>query len=280
MKRVRKPAVAGMFYPSQAGELEQTVRGFLDSVTVGVGQGSIIGLIAPHAGYVYSGGTAAAAYAQLRGTGRSVVVVVSPSHREFFDGISVYPGDAYETPLGDVPVAAAMRSRLTELMPGILVSMKGHGAEHALEVQLPFLQCVLGDFAMLPLVIGNQSREHCFALGAALAALCRGTDTLLVASTDLSHFSSATVAQRLDDVVASDIAAFDPGQLMTDLEAGTAEACGGGPVAAVMKACDMLGARAPTVLARSHSGMITGDHQSVVGYLSAVIQNIEDHGKN
>ena len=280
MKRVRKPAVAGMFYPSDAEELEQTVRGLLDGVSIGIGPGNIIGLIAPHAGYVYSGGTAAAAYAQLRGTERSVVVVVSPSHREFFDGISVYPGDAYLTPLGEVPVAAGMRSRLAALMPGILVSMKGHGTEHALEVQLPFLQCALGEFALLPLVIGNQSQEHCFALGAALATLCRGTDALLVASTDLSHFSAADVAQRLDDVVAADIQAFDPARLMLDLEAGTAEACGGGPVAAVLKACDMLGARTPTVLSRSHSGMITGDHQSVVGYLSAVIQDIEDHGKN
>lgn len=280
MKRVRKPAVAGMFYPSHAEELERTVRSLLDGVKTALRPGTVVGLVAPHAGYVYSGGTAAAAYAHLRGAERSVVVVVSPSHREFFDGVSVYPGDAYETPLGVVPVAGEMRSRLTALMPGLLVSMKGHGTEHALEVQLPFLQCALGEFALLPLVIGHQSQDHCFALGTALAALCRGTDALLVASTDLSHFSSADVAQRLDDVVAADIAAFDPGRLMEDLEAGTAEACGGGPVAAVMKACDMLGARVPTVLARTHSGMITGDHQSVVGYLSAVIQNIEDHGKN
>lgn len=280
MKRVRKPAVAGMFYPSDPEELEQTVRGLLDGVTTGIVPGHVVGLIAPHAGYIYSGGTAAAAYAQLRGAERSIVVVVSPSHREFFDGISVYPGDAYATPLGDVPVAAGMRSRLTALMPGLLVSMKGHGTEHALEVQLPFLQGALGEFALLPLVIGHQSRDHCFALGSALAALCRGTDALLVASTDLSHFSAASVAQRLDDVVAADIEAFDPERLMQDLEEGTAEACGGGPVAAVMKACDILGARTPTVLSRSHSGMVTGDHHSVVGYLSAVIQNIEDHGKN
>ncbi len=280
MKRVRKPAVAGMFYPSNADELERTVRGLLDGVKTALRPGTVVGLVAPHAGYVYSGGTAAAAYAQLRGTDRSVVVVVSPSHREFFDGISVYPGDAYETPLGTLPVAGEMRSRLTALMPGLLVSTKGHGTEHALEVQLPFLQCALGDFALLPLVIGHQSREHCFALGAALAALCRGTDALLVASTDLSHFSSAEVAQHLDDVVAADIEAFDPERLMQDLEAGTAEACGGGPVAAVMRACDLLGARVPTVVARTHSGMITGDHRSVVGYLSAVIQHIEDHGKN
>ncbi len=272
MKHVRKPAVAGMFYPARGAELDRAVRAFLDDVTVRVGPARVTGIIAPHAGYIYSGGTAAMAYAQVRGTTRGTVVVVAPSHREFFDGVSVYPGDGYETPLGVIPVDVQMRNRLTELLPGTLVSTRGHGAEHALEVQLPFLQCALGEFSLLPLVIGHQSLEHCFALGEALGDLARGADVLLVASTDLSHFSSAEVAERLDAVVADDIRAFDPGRLMHDLEAGTAEACGGGPVAAVMRGCDLLGARTPTVLGYTHSGVVTGDRDSVVGYLSAVIQ--------
>ena len=272
MKRIRKAAVAGTFYPASAQELEQTVRRLLADVTVRVGPGTVTGIIAPHAGYMYSGATAAMAYAQLGHTKRSVVVVISPSHREFFDGVSVYPGDGYETPLGSIPIASGMRERLTEGVPGILVSTRGHGLEHALEVQLPFLQCALGEFELLPLVIGNQSQEHCLALGDALGAICKGTDVLLVASTDLSHFSSVEAARQLDAVVAEDIEAFDPVQLMRDLEAGTAEACGGGPVAAVMRGCALLGARTPTVLGQSHSGMVTGDNESVVGYLSAVIQ--------
>lgn len=272
MKRMRKPAVAGMFYPASPGELERMVRDLLEGVTVRVQAGRVAGIIAPHAGYIYSGETAAQAYAQLLGQTCSVVVVVSPSHREFFDGISVYPGDGYETPLGGIPVAQELRDRLGEVLPGLLVSTQGHGTEHALEVQLPFLQCALQPFMLLPLVIGHQSREHCFGLGKALGEICAGMDVLLVASTDLSHFSPAGVAQQLDGVVAADITAFDPVQLMRDLEAGAGEACGGGPVAAVMTACDVLGARTPTVLGRSHSGMVTGDHQSVVGYLSAVIQ--------
>lgn len=272
MKRVRKPAVAGMFYPLDPNELKRTVCALLDSVPVYPGQGQVVGLIAPHAGYVYSGETAAQAYAQVRGTMRRHVVVVSPSHREFFDGVSVYPGDGYETPLGVIPIDAGMRERLAEEMPGLLVSTQGHGNEHALEVHLPFLQCAIGEFTVLPLVIGHQSLEHCLALGDALGAICEGTDALLVASTDLSHFSPAAIAQRLDAVVARDIEALDPVRLMRDLEEGAAEACGGGPVSAVMRACDLLGARLPVVLGRSHSGMVTGDDQSVVGYLSAVIR--------
>jgi MEMO1 family protein len=272
MKRVRKPAVAGMFYPADAKELERTVLSLLNGVLAHASQGMVVGIVAPHAGYMYSGATAALAYAQVRGTTRKHVVVVSPSHREFFDGVSVYPGDGYETPLGVVHVAAELRERLTKAMPGLLVSTNGHGTEHALEVHLPFLQCAIGEFTLLPLVIGHQSLEHCLALGDALGAICEGTDTLLVASTDLSHFSPAAIAQQLDAVVARDIEALDPVRLMHDLEEGAAEACGGGPVSAVMRACDLLGARLPVVLGHSHSGMVTGDDQSVVGYLSAVIR--------
>jgi MEMO1 family protein len=275
MKRVRKPAVAGMFYPASPGELERAVRDLLESVTVRVGSGKVVGIIAPHAGYVYSGETAARAYAQVLGQTRHLVVVISPSHREFFDGVSVYPGDGYETPLGAIPIDMEARDSLREALPGLMLSAQGHGTEHALEVQLPFLQCALQPFMLLPLVIGHQSREHCFALGEALGVICAGKDVLFVASTDLSHFSPATAAKRLDAVVAQDITVFDPGRLMRDLEAGAGEACGGGPVAAVMTACDRLGARKPTILGQTDSGMVTGDHQSVVGYLSAVIQNEE-----
>ncbi len=232
---------------------------------------SIVGIIAPHAGYLYSGKTAARAYAQLAGNRRNVVVVVSPSHRDYFDGISVYPGDAYATPLGEVPVDVELRSRLVK-ESSVIMSTAGHGEEHALEVQLPFLQYVLGSFTLLPLVIGNQSREQCFALGEILARLVEGKSVLLVASTDLSHFHPASAGTRLDAVVVRDLEMFDAEMLMSDLEAGRAEACGGGPAVAVMVACRLLGARTIRVLHRAHSGEITGDNESVVGYLTAVIQ--------
>jgi AmmeMemoRadiSam system protein B len=280
MKRMRKPAVAGMFYPASPGELERTVRDLLENVIVRVGAGRVVGIIAPHAGYQYSGETAAQAYAQVQGQSRDVVVVIAPSHREFFDGISVYPGDGYETPLGGIPIDMEVRDRLREVLPGLMMSTQGHGTEHALEVQLPFLQCALQPFTLVPLVIGHQSRGHCFALGEALGEVCSGKDVLLVASTDLSHFSPVASAKQLDAVVAEDITVFDPQRLMRDLEAGVGEACGGGPVAAVMTACDRLGARRARILGRTHSGMVTGDHQSVVGYLSAVIQREESDVQN
>lgn len=273
MKRIRRAAVAGTFYPAGREELEDSVRALLDAAPRTAPEGSVVGIVAPHAGYIYSGMTAARAYAQVAGESRPTVVVVAPSHREFFDGVSVYPGDAYETPLGTVPVDVHARERLRAALPGLMVSTSGHGSEHALEVQLPFLQIALGPFQLLPLVIGHQSREHCFALGAALAEVFRETAVLLVASTDLSHFYPAAAAERLDAVVIHDLESMDAGRLMDDLASGTAEACGGGPVAAVMTACQRLGARHVHILGHTHSGAVSGDTNSVVGYLSAVMQN-------
>jgi len=268
---IRRPAVAGMFYPASPEELERDVRAMLSASPKVAEADSIIGIIAPHAGYMYSGGTAARAYAQLAGSRRKVVVVVSPSHRDYFDGVSVFPGDAYATPLGIVPVDTELRARLVKESL-ILMSTAGHGEEHALEVQLPFLQCTLGEFSLLPLVIGNQSRQECFALGKILGMVLKESSALLVASTDLSHFHTAAAATRLDDIVARDLSAFDAEQLMDDLESGRAEACGGGPAVAVMVACHRLGARTLRVVHRAHSGEITGDNSGVVGYLSAIIQ--------
>ena len=179
--------------------------------------------------------------------------------------------DAYATPLGTVPVDTELRATLVRESL-ILMSTAGHGEEHALEVQLPFLQCTLGEFSLLPLVIGNQSRQECFALGKILGMVLKGSSVLLVASTDLSHFHTAATATRLDDIVAADLAAFDAEQLMSDLESGRAEACGGGPAVAVMVACHRLGARTLRVVHRTHSGEITGANSGVVGYLSAIIQ--------
>jgi MEMO1 family protein len=268
---VRKAAVAGMFYPGSARELGDDVDVLLaEAAGTGI-QESPIALVVPHAGYVYSGPTAAMAYALLRGRKFSTVVVVSPSHREFFPGVSVYSGSAYETPLGVIPVASKAREQLLAASNIVRSSRSGHGSEHAVEVHLPFLQKVLGEFALLPLVMGEQSRSTCFALGEALGSVLKEEACLLVASTDLSHFHHAVDAERLDGVVLRDLENFEPVHLMNDLEGEKAEACGGGPVVAVMVAARALGARHLRVLGHTHSGNITGDMHSVVGYCSAVM---------
>ncbi|HUI10602.1 MAG TPA: AmmeMemoRadiSam system protein B [Bacteroidota bacterium] len=266
---VRCAAVAGMFYPGDAGELEGTLRGLFRGGRE-KSAAAVRGVIAPHAGYAYSGETAAAAYGRIAGNEYETVVVIAPSHREFFEGVSVYPGRAYSTPLGTLPIDAALREALTRSTPFVRASLRGHGAEHAVEVHLPFLQHLLGEFPLLPLVVGHQTSEVCFGLGRALGALLGKRSALLVASTDLSHFHEDREARTIDEVVLADVRAFDPGALMTHLEEGTAEACGGGPTVAALAALRILGATSVHVVAYATSGDVTGDRRSVVGYMSAV----------
>ena len=266
---LRSPEVGGFFYPAEAGPLREMVEEFIRRVPPTTERAPVMGLVSPHAGYQYSGATAACGYAAVRHQAFDVVVVVAPSHREAFRGVSVYPGGGYRTPLGTVPVHEDLREELVRETAVVRALDAGHRGEHAVEVQLPFLQTVLGPFSFLPIVMGEQDRAVCAELGRALAATLKGASALLVASTDLSHFHHDGLARRLDRVVAEDILRFDAEGLMDHLEQGDAEACGGGPTVAVMTALRTLGATRMTVLHQCNSGDITGDGSSVVGYLSA-----------
>ena len=267
---IRRCAVCGLFYPADPEVLKRDITALLANVERKRIEGTIRGLISPHAGYRYSGSTAAYGFALLAGAKYKTVVIVSPSHREYFDGVSVYAGDAYSTPLGTVTVDDTLRESLLRACHVVTASDVGHGEEHAVEVQLPFLQHVLPVFSLLPIVIGHQSAEYCFALGEALGSIVRDEKVLLLASTDLSHYYPSNVADELDRVMIDDVERFDYNRLMADLEEGKTEACGGGPTVAVMAALQKLGARNMEILHHCNSGDVTGDTRSVVGYLSAV----------
>jgi AmmeMemoRadiSam system protein B len=267
---VREPAVAGSFYPGNSEALRRDLEALFRMVKVPEHGGVIRGIIAPHAGYMYSGLTAASAYARLSGARYDTVIIVSPSHRQFFEGISVYCGSAYDTPLGSVPVNPVLRERLLAACSIVTATDTGHKEEHAIEVHLPFLQKLLPPFQLLPIVMGNQTRDMCFTLGRALGVILRGENVLLVASTDLSHYYPSSVANHLDSVVIEDLKRFDDKGLMDDLDAGKCEACGGGPTVAVMAALKTLGAGTMEVVHHCNSGDITGDTSSVVGYVAAV----------
>lgn len=266
----RECSVCGQFYPAGAGELRENIRELISEAKVPKIEGVIRGVIGPHAGYMYSGLTAAHAYALLQGARYSSVVIVSPSHRDVFDGVSVFPGDAYSTPLGVVRVDKELREAFREHATVVKESYSGHGEEHAVEVHLPFLQYVLGEFKFLPLVIGDQSRQCCYALGEAIGDVVEKKNVLLIASTDLSHYHASSVAERLDAVVINHVRRFDYEALIHDLETGQTEACGGGPTVAVMLALSRLKVQNMSILHHCNSGDITGDHSHVVGYLSAV----------
>jgi AmmeMemoRadiSam system protein B len=272
---VRPPAVAGLFYPSHPEELAGSIRELLARAREnleGKAPEKISIIISPHAGYPYSGFTAAHGYSLLCKGQFKTVVVVSPSHREYFDGVSVFSGKAFSTPLGEIEIDQDLKRELLETAGDFVVeSQQGHKTEHAVEVQLPFLQVSLGGFKLVPLVMGDQKREYCRTLGEALGKVVERQGTLLVASSDLSHYYDYDTANEIDQVCEDDIVRMDPGKMMDDLENRRCEACGGGPIVSCLYAGKALGVKTASVLYRCNSGDSSGDKSAVVGYLSAVL---------
>ncbi|MCK5406369.1 MAG: AmmeMemoRadiSam system protein B, partial [Candidatus Krumholzibacteria bacterium] len=203
---IRKPAVAGSFYPSDPVKLRTDLRAMLDDVGELPAMGRPLVLVEPHAGYVYSGRVAAHGYSLLENLNIDTVVVVSPSHAEHFPFVSVFDGDAYETPLGRIPVDKPTARDIVSADPILRLSGNGHiqngeaSREHALEVQLPFLQTVLDEFCIVPIVMGDQSWETCQALGNALGPILKRDNVITVISSDLSHFYPHNVAAEMDGV--------------------------------------------------------------------------------
>lgn len=269
-EEVRKTAVAGSFYPADPEVLSRQVREFLSRAPGEKVSGEIIALVSPHAGYVYSGQVAAYAFRLVAGMKFEAAVVVAPSHRTYFQGASVYNGGGYETPLGILPVAKELCRRLAEENSLIRLDAQAHSREHALEVQLPFLQETLGSVKVVPIILGDQSYHTCEGVARAIAATLRGKKVLLVASTDLSHFHPYDRAVALDKAILEDLQSLDAEKLGRDLDAGKGEACGGGAVITVMLAAKDLGADRARVLKYLNSGDVTGDRSGVVGYGAAV----------
>ncbi len=267
---VRPPAVAGMFYEREPDKLRSHINEFMIEAEPKKINGKILGIVSPHAGYFYSGKTAAYGYKLLKGQKIDTVIVISPSHYEYFKGVSVYNGSAYMTPLGVVEVDNQLRDSIAEHKGIISISKAGHTREHALEVQIPFLQMVLDEFKIVPIVMGDQKREYCQTLAEVLAEELVGKNIVMVASSDLSHYYTHEVANELDSKVQKHIESFNHNRLMKDLEEENVQACGGGPIITVMQASQLLGADKSKVLYRCDSSEASGDFRQVVGYLSAV----------
>ncbi|MCK4417112.1 MAG: AmmeMemoRadiSam system protein B [Candidatus Latescibacteria bacterium] len=274
---LRRAANAGMFYPADQKALNQMIDTYLENARDAGVSGEIIGLISPHAGYEYSGQVAANAYQQIAGRNYQTVVVIAPSHTEYFPEISVYNGDGFKTPLGPVCLDKDLASQLVAQHRAVVFSARGHWIagsvrqEHSLEVQLPFLQKVLKNFKIVPIVMGDQGYSSCQTLGETLAKVLPNKKALIVASSDLSHFHPYDRAVKLDKTVISHIERFDFTGLSEDIERGICEACGGGPMVAAMIAAEMLGANRAKVLLYANSGDVTGDRSSVVGYMAAML---------
>ena len=270
-EKVRQAGVAGAFYPANPAELSKMVDGFLAKAQVPSINEPLIALIAPHAGYPFSGAVAGHSYAVLKNRKFHRVVIIAPSHYEAFPFSAVYDGDAYATPLGRIPVDKVFAAALAKQSASIRLSSRGHErsgeqAEHSLEVQLPFLQRAIGQFQLVPIIMGDQSYEASRALGVALAKLIHDSDTLIVASSDLSHYHPYDEASTIDHNTLHAIEAWDYFNLSRNLQARVWEACGGGPIVAAMIAAERLGANRAQLLKYANSGDVTGDRSRVVGY--------------
>lgn len=254
MQSTRPPAVAGTFYPGAADTLAHDIRAMLAGATnVGYAPKA---LIVPHAGYIYSGPIAATAYASLKGISAHIhrVVLLGPTHRVAVQGLALPGVDAFATPLGNVPLDAdAIRS--IENLPQVSVSARAHAQEHSLEVQLPFLQSVLGDFKLVPLAVGMANAEE---VAEVLELLWGGKETLIVISSDLSHYLPYDMARRIDSVTTQSI-------LKMRTEITHDHACGATPINGLLLAAQHHHL-APHLLDLRNSGDTAGPRDGVVGY--------------
>jgi len=265
---VRESPIAGSWYPGRRDELARTIEGFLAAVPPQPLLGELVALVAPHAGYMYSGQVAAHAYSLLQGKRYDVVAVVSPSHRPYSGRVLATAKRYYRTPLGLLEVNHHLLEELGKAVP---LNYLERDEEHSLEIQLPFLQYLLGNFSLVPVMLQDQSYAIASSVGHALAKLLGDKKALLVASTDLSHFYNYDRATAMDQRALDSIARFDPEAFDRDIQSGRAEACGHGAVVAVLVAAKALGADKVTVLHYANSGDVTGDRYRVVGYGAAAI---------
>ncbi len=266
MQNIRHPAVSGLFYPADQGVLAREVNAMLAAAhTSGV---SPKALIVPHAGYVYSGAIAASAYAALKGVAPRIrrVVLLGPTHRVPVRGLALPGTDAFVTPLGPVQVDSAAAKVIAHL-PQVVVSPQAHAQEHSLEVQLPFLQTVLTDFKLLPLAVGMASAEEVTEV---LELLWGGDETLIVISSDLSHYLPYDTAKRVDGATVHSILELKQGIVHE-------QACGATPINGMI-----LAARrhrlTPQLLDLRNSGDTAGPRDGVVGYASFAFTSSDQTG--
>ncbi len=265
MHAVRPPAVAGMFYPADPRQLAREVQGYLAEAH----PQSLIpkALIAPHAGYVYSGAVAANAYATLKNIAQHIrrVILLGPTHRVAVRGLALPDAEAFDTPLGRVKLDAGAMRAIAHL-PQVVVSNEVHAQEHSLEVQLPFLQIMLGEFTLLPLAVGMATAKE---VSEVLETVWGSKETLIVISSDLSHYLPYATAQFVDNNTCEDI--LNLNQIIAH-----EQACGGTPISGLMIAASKHHLT-PHLLDLRNSGDTAGSRDRVVGYAAFAFTEEKDH---
>ena len=261
MSQVRQPAVAGIFYPADKKSLQDDIQSYLDEASYGR---DIIpkAIVVPHAGYIYSGSIAATAYKQIIPIKDNIsrVVLLGPSHRVAFNGLAVPESDIFNTPLGDIKIDKKGIELLADL-PQVIMSDQAHLEEHSLEVQLPFLQEILSDFSLIPIVVGDADR---FEVAEVIKKFWGDEHTLIVISTDLSHFHEYNEAKRIDRLTSDAITNLKPDLISYD------DACGRNGLKGMLTVADENNLSVD-ILDLRNSGDTAGDKNRVVGYGAYVI---------
>jgi len=270
--KMRESAVAGQFYPGSKDGLDKAVTKLLGSVTVSKLPGRIIGIVAPHAGYDFSGAVAAHGYKLISDLDFKTVIIIGPSHRVLFDGVAVYDKGSWKTPLGEVSIDEKLARQLISESPRIRALPHVHNQEHSLEVQIPFLQKSLKDFKIVPIMLVEPSYQDCQILAEAISHVVKENAVLLLASSDLYHGYSHDECVEIDKKTLSLIEKLDTKGLYDALTTGKAQACGGMPIVVVMLAAQRLGANKAKILKSTNSNEVMGELGGYcVGYGSVVL---------
>lgn len=280
---VRLPTVAGQFYERDSNRLRNQLEqcflhdlgpGKLPETPLDDAEGRILGAMCPHAGYMFSGPPAAKVYFQLARQPRpDTIVILCPNHTGWGEAVSVWPGGAWETPLGRMQVDEELTQAILSRCPEARADRRAHLREHSGEVQLPFIQYTYYTPPKLVVIcLGTHHRATLHSLATALAETTAAGYVLLLASTDMTHFLSQREAERLDKLALAEVAELDPDGLLDVVETNDISMCGVGPTAVMLTACKQRGAQTAEIIAYSTSGDITGDRGNVVGYAAAVVR--------
>jgi AmmeMemoRadiSam system protein B len=271
---LRTPAVAGRFYPGRADELLRDVREYTSpgKTPVEAGRIAAIGCVAPHAGYMYSGGVAGAVYARLEIPEHCVILC--PNHTGKGRPLSIMANTTWQTPLGEVAADAEMGARLLRRFAALEEDSAAHRAEHAIEVQLPFLQTRQPGLNIVPIAVGTSDFNVLRGLGEALGDVIDGRDVkvLIVASSDMNHYESDAVTRVKDHKAIERVLAMDARGLWEVVMNEDISMCGFGPTIVMLTAAKLLGATAATLVKYATSGEVSGDYESVVGYAGIIVE--------
>jgi len=260
----RKPYVAGQFYPAGREALRETLAGMVDPAAA---KTKAIALVSPHAGYVYSGPVAGAVFSSAEIPG--VAVILGPAHREIGPLFAIQAGGRWLTPLGESPVDEALAARIAAACPLVEDDARAHLLEHSLEVQLPFIQYLRGDISIVPVLVSHLAGyAELETLGRAVAESIRadGRETLIVASTDMSHYVSQRTAEKKDMTAVRKVLDLDPAGLVETVASEGISMCGFQPTAAALVASLGLGAVKAELIRYATSGEASGNYAQVVGY--------------